>query len=334
MTTGLSAPTLLQLINAYQISQAIHVAATLRVPDHLRGGPLNCEELARLTNSHAATLYRVLRALAAIGIFHEERDRRFALSPLAEGLRTDSTASRNAWAQFVARQPLWQAWSHLLQSVHSGNNAFRQVHGMDVWAFRTAHPGEGAIFDLAMREASARLANDALSAYDFGQFERVVDVGGGDGTFLAHLLARHSHVLGTIFDQPHVIARSGAVLRQAGVENRCEAVAGSFFETVPHGGDAYVLKLILHDWEDEAALAILRVCRQSMDRNAKLLIIERLLAPPNEGAEGKFSDLHMLVTAGGRERSRDEFETLLATAGFDLTVTTPVVGEMVILAAC
>jgi hypothetical protein len=136
MTTGHSAQTLLQLINAYRVSQAIHVVATLRIPAHLRDGPLTCDELAHLTNSHAVTLYRLLRALAAVGIFHESGDRRFALSPLGEGLRMDVPGSRGAWAQFVARPPLWQAWGHLLQSVRSGSNAFRQVHGMDVWAYR------------------------------------------------------------------------------------------------------------------------------------------------------------------------------------------------------
>jgi hypothetical protein len=263
MTTGHSTQTLLQLINAYRVSQAIHVVATLRIPDHLRDGPLTCNELAHLTHSHAATLYRLLRALAAAGIFHEGSDRRFTLSPLGECLRMGISGSRGAWAQFVARPPLWQAWGHLLQSVRSGSNAFRQVHGMDVWEFRAVHSEEGAIFDLAMREGSERLSDAALAAYDFGQFARVVDIGGGDGTFLAHLLARHSHVLGTVFDQPHVISRSDAVLRQSGVENRCDVVAGNFFEAVPRGGDGYILKFILHDWEDESAIAILRACSLS-----------------------------------------------------------------------
>jgi hypothetical protein len=334
MTTADPAQALLQLINGYQMSQAIYVVATLGIPDRLRDGPLACEELAHLTNSHAGALYRVLRALAAVEILHEEGDRRFALSALGQGLRTDVAGSRGAWAQFVARPPLWQAWGHLLQSVRAGSNAFRQVHGMDVWEFRARHPEEGAIFDHAMREGSVRLARSILTACDFGRFSHIVDVGGGDGALLAHLLARHPQVRGTLFDRPHVIARAGAVLQEAGVDNRCEVIAGSFFETVPHGGDAYVLKFILHDWEDDPAIAILRACRRSMDRGAKLLIVERLLARPNEGAESKFSDLNMLVNAGGRERSRNEFEELLATAGYDLMTLAPVIGEIAVLEAC
>jgi hypothetical protein len=217
--------------------------------------------------------------------------------------------------------------------VRTGENAFRHVHGEDVWAYRAAHPEEGAVFDRAMTANSRRQGDAVLAAYDFGRFGTVVDVGGGQGAFLGAILARHPAAGGVVFDQPHVVAGAGAVLRAAGVADRCRVMGGDFFEAVPDGGDAYVLKNILHDWEDEAATAILRTCRRAMRPGRTLLLVDRVVGPPNEGGAAKFVDLLMRVSAGGRERTREEWGDLLAAAGFQLLSVTDAGAVSVIEAA-
>ena len=314
---------LMQMINGFQASQAIYVAVTLGIPDLLHREPLCSDRLASLTGSHCASLYRLLRALAAIGLLHEGPDRAFALTSLGRGLVSGLTDSRNAWAGFAARPPLWAAWGELLHSVRTGETAFRHVHGTDVWTFRAKRPEESTIFNLAMRDASASLARELLAACDFMPADHIIDIGGGDGTLLAGVLKKYQQAKGTLLDLPHVTAGAGEVLEQAGVRDRCNIVSGSFFDDIPAGGDVYLLKSILHDWNDGAALHLLRNCRRAMHAEAKLLIIERLLAPPNEGMEGKLSDLNMLVNAGGRERTREDFAALIESAGLELNAITP-----------
>jgi hypothetical protein len=322
-----------QLINGYRISQAIYVAACLRIAEHLADGPRTCDDLAMATGANASALYRLMRALAAADIFRESEGRRFSLTPMALHLQAAVPGSRQAWAAFIGRPAAWEAWGQLLHSVRTGDNAIRHAHGTDVWGYRASHPEEGAIFDTAMREGSLRAADTILATYDFAQFQKIVDVGGGDATFLSRILRAHPHVSGVLFDRPHVVGKAPEVLEEAGVASRCEVVAGSFFDRVPPGADAYVLKLVLHDWADEPALAILRGCRQAMTKSTRLLVIERLLSPPNEGLEGKFSDLNMLVSAGGQERTQQEFATLLKLAGFDVCSVLPTTSELALLEA-
>src|SRR5688500_18380664 len=292
-----------RLVNGYQVSQAIHVATVLGVADHLAGGPRSSDELAVATGSHPDALYRLLRALAAVGVFREEPGRRFGPTPLGECLRADAPQPAGPWAAFLASPPQWQAWGALLHSVRTGENAFRHVHGADVWAYRARHPESGALFDRAMT-GMTRLGTDAvLAAYDFSQFRTIVDVGGGHGLLPAAILAALPGARGVLFDQPHVAAGADELLRGAGVADRCAVVGGSFFESVPAGGDAHLLKQITHDWGDPEATAILRACRTAMgDRGGRLLVIERELGGPNERPDAKQMDLQMLVSAGGRER--------------------------------
>jgi hypothetical protein len=323
----------MELINGFQTSQAIYVAVTLGIPDLLRNRALACDELASATGSHAGALYRLLRALAAIGVLSESEGRRFALAPLGRALTSDAEHSRNAWAKFVAGPPLWAAWGQLLHSVRTGETGFGRVHGQDVWGFRADNPEESALFDLAMRENSRAIAHEILSAYDFTQLDHIVDVGGGNGTLVAGLLAACQQATGTLLDLAHVVAGATEVLEQAGVRQRCKVHAGSFFDGVPAGGDVYVLKSILHDWDDPEAHTILHNCREAMHRCARLLVVERMLAPPNQGAEGKLSDLNMLVNAGGRERTSEEFIALLAAAGFTLRATTHLANSRFIIEA-
>jgi hypothetical protein len=314
---------LLGLINGFQITQAIHVASTLRIADHLSGGARSAGELAALTKSHPDSLYRLLRALSAVGVFHESEDRKFALTPMGDCLRTDSATPIGAWAEVVGSPYYWQAWGHLLHSIQSGENAFQNLNGKDVWQFRAEHPEYGTAFDRAMTQLSRGNAEAAIGAYDFSSFRHIVDVGGGQGLMLAAILRAHPHIRGTLFDQPNVVARAEAVLVERGVIDRCKIIAGSFFETVPEGADAYLMRVVIHDWEDDQAIAILKVCRRAMRETAKLLLIERLVAPPNEMPAAKFGDLNMLVSPGGRERTREEFSDLLAKSGFELTKVFP-----------
>jgi len=239
---------LLGLINGFQITQAIHVAAALRVADHLSDGARSAGELAALTKSHPDALYRLLRALAAVGVFQEEEGRKFTLTPMGDCLRTDSATPLGAWAEVVGSPYYWRVWGHLLHSVQTGENAFQNLNGKDVWQFRAEHPEDGATFDRAMTQLSRGGAEAVIRAYDFSAFRYIVDVGGGHGLMLAAILRAHPHLRGTLFDQPHVVAGAKAVLAERGVVERCDIVGGSFFETVPEGADAYLMRVVIHDW--------------------------------------------------------------------------------------
>jgi O-methyltransferase/methyltransferase family protein len=302
---------LLALVNGYQASQALHVAVRLGVPDRLADGPRAVEELA--VDADPDALRRLLRALAALGVLRED-DGRYALTDLGEGLRSDVPGSLAGWAAFVGRPYHWSAWASLEHSVRTGENAFRAVHGTDVWAYRRAHPEEAEIFDRAMTSLTAQVDAAVAAAHDFGRYGTVVDVGGGHGGLLAALLARHPGVRGVVFDQPEVVA---GLEPPAG----CTVVGGSFFEAVPPGGDAYVLKSVLHDWEDADAVRILRACHAA--GAPVVLVVERDLAANPRAA---LSDLNMLVSPGGRERTLAEYAALLEAGGFRLVgsaVTAP-----------
>jgi hypothetical protein len=327
------AATLMRMIVGSQVSQAIHVAATLGIADLLADGARTTEELAAETDTHEPSLYRLLRALAAVGLFHEEDGPRFSLTPRAELLRSDVPGSLRGWAAFIGRPYIRESWSALEHSIRTGENAFRHVHGTDVWSYRAERPEESAIFDRAMQSLTAGSNQALLDAYDFGRFGTVVDVGGGNGALLASLLTAHPTMRGIVFDQEHVVANARPVLEAAGVADRCALVAGSFFEEVPGGGDAYILKSIIHDWNDEESTEILRVCRRAVSDDAALLLIERIVGPPNEDAQTKFMDLNMLVNPYGRERTIEEWDALLEVSGFRLEGATPSASVLAVIEA-
>jgi O-methyltransferase domain/Dimerisation domain len=303
-----------RLLSAYRISQAIHVAAVLGIADLFADGPRSVDELAESTATHPDTLYRLLRALAGAGVFTETDERRFASNPLGDGLRSDAPGSLRDMAILLGQPYLWTPWSHLLDSVRTGENAFRHVHGESVWDYREAHPEESAVFDRAMAAGTAAVDRALIDAYDFSRFRSIVDVGGGTGALLRALLAAYPNLHGVLFDRPHVV--NGVRIE------RGEVVAGSFFESVPAGADAYLLKWIIHDWEDEESVAILRSIRKAIPAGGVLLVVDRILGGPNDSLETKLADLNMLVLPGGRERSLDEFAALYAEAGFELVGST------------
>lgn len=310
---------LTRLVNGFQVSHALHAAVVLGIADLLAAGARGVVELAVATRTDAGALYRLLRALAAANVFGELPDRHFTLAPMGECLRSNAPDPVAPWAMLAGQPYVHRAWEGLLHSLRTGETAFRHVHGMDVWDYRARHPEHGAVFDRAMSGISRRVAEAVVETCDFGRFRRLVDVGGGEGVLLGYILAAHPAMGGVLFDLPQVVATAAPVLHAAGVGGRCEVVAGDFFQGVPEGGDGYVLKGVLHDWDDAAAVAILRACHRAIVPGGAVMVIERLVAPPNEGADAKFSDLNMLVLPGGRERTQDEFEALLAAAGFRLS---------------
>ncbi len=312
----------MRLINGYQVSQALHVAATLGVADRMNDGAIAIDDLASAVGANPRSLYRVMRALAAAGVFAEDDMRRFSLTELGQVLRADHPLSPAAWAINIGQHYFWETWGHLLDGVRSGEHPFRARYGTDVWTYRAGLPDESAVFDAAMTALSRMSSAATIAAYDFSRYARIVDVGGGRGAFLAAVLAANAGVRGVVFDQPHVVDGAPATLADAGVADRCESVGGDMFASVPAGADAYVMRHVLHDWEDDECRAILRVVRAAIPASGRLLILDQLIAPPNSGMQTKFSDLNMLVMAGGEERTEAEFAALFAASGFKLTSVT------------
>lgn len=248
---GLSgSDTLRLMINGFWISQALHVAATLGLADLLRDGPQTADHLATRCGAHGPSLYRLLRALASLGIFAEDSRGRFELTPLAEHLRTDAPSSHAAWAIWSGQKPTWAMWGELLHCIRTGEAGFSKAYGTAVWDYYAAHPEQNAIFNAAMTGTSRAEAEILADSYDFSRIHSLVDVGGGEGVLLAVLLAANPAMRGILFDQPHVVSGAKAVLESAGVAHRSEMRSGDFFRAVPSGADAYVLKSIVHDWDD------------------------------------------------------------------------------------
>ena len=316
------AATLRRLAFGFATSQALYVMAELGIADHLAHGPLTAHDLATKTGAHADALARLLRALVAFGILQGTDADRFVLTPTGELLRTGVPGSLRATIRFLVGPWGWHAWEHLSHSVRTGLPAFDHAWGMSNFEYWARHPDVSAVHDAAMAELTAEGTARVLAVYDFSPFGTVVDVGGGNGAFLAALLSQHPQVTGRLVDLPHVVTGAVSVLQDAGVVDRCEVIGGDFFEAVPPGGDVYVLKRVIHDWDDERARTILRNCHCVMDAATKLVIIDMVLPPQPrpEAAAGYFVDLTMLVlTPGGRERTPEEFQQLLTSAGFELT---------------
>ncbi len=313
--------TMMALVIGFQRSQAVSVAAQLGIADLLNDGPRTSDELAAATSTDPDALYRLLRALSAIGVFSEEDGRTFSLTELGECLRSDDSRSVKDWAAYIGSTAHWNSWGMLAHSVRTGENGFQHLYDTDVWTYREQRPELSRLFDQAMTAVSRARARDVVRAYDFSAFGCIADIAGGNGYLLAEVLRATPDARGILFDQPHVVAGAADILKQAGVKDRCETVGGSFFESVPGGADAYMLKNIIHDWADPQATAILKVCREAIPASGKLLIVEMGIREPNRGALGKFSDLNMLAVPGGRERTSEEMSDLLNGADFNLDRT-------------
>jgi hypothetical protein len=313
---------LARLASGYWHTQAIYVAAKLGIADLLTDGPRSADELASATQTQPQALYRLLRALASVGIFAEDVEHRFALTPMAECLRSDVSGSVRSLA-IVRGEWQYEAWGQLLHSIRTGECAFEKVYGAPLFDYLAANPEKGKLFDAAMTGVHGRETTAMLAAYDFSGIGTLADIGGGNGEVIASVLKRYPEMRGILFDQPSVIERSRANLSAAGLSDRCDAVGGNFFQSVPAGADAYLMRHIIHDWDDEKSVTILRNCRSAMGTRGKLLLVEGLVPPGNEPSVSKFFDLAMMVLPGGMERTEEEYRRLFAQSGFSLARIVP-----------
>jgi hypothetical protein len=282
------------------------------------------EELARMTNCHSQSLYRALRLLASEGVFAEGSERKFSLTPLSETLVSGASHSLHVSALFEVSDINRLLWTNVSHSLKTGQPAFTHVFGAPMFEYLKQHSDAAALFDAFMAEMTTAAAKSIVEAYDFSGIATMVDVGGGHGAFLASILVTRPDMRGILFDLQHVISGAPATLRRTGVTSRCETIAGSFFETVPAGGSAYVLKSVLHDWSDEKCLTILRNCHKAMPPDGRLLVIELDLPPGDQTHFGKYVDMNiMLQTEGGYQRSEEEHRSLFAASGFRLSRVIP-----------
>lgn len=325
-TAGQTAPTpddalsqqLLRMLQGYFLTQVVHVFATLGIADHLADGPKTNDALARLTATDPDALRRLLRTAVGFGLLAERHPASFALLPLGALLRSDAPGSLRDYIIAMAAPSFWLPWGQIDRAIRSGKEVFTDVFGMNVWDYYAHHPHEGRAFAHAMSNISAMVADAVVAQYDVSSYQKIVDVGGSHGTLVAALLRANPAAKGVLFDRPNVIAEARHAIHGLGLNERVELVAGDFFAEVPAGADLYLLKWILHDWDDAQSLVILKNIHRVAASPSKLLIVERLLPSAPEPSPVHLMDLHMLVLAGGCERSRTEFETLLASAGYRL----------------
>jgi ubiquinone/menaquinone biosynthesis C-methylase UbiE len=321
-----------QMLAAPLVTQALRVVAELGIADLLAKRPRSVDELAAETGAHAPSLYRFMRALASCGVFAETGSERvFELTPMAELLRADVEGSQRDLAIFMGADWHWQVWGDAVYSARTGKAAWERVHGKEVFPYFAEHANAARVFDNAMTSLSKMVAKAVVAAYDFSSVGKLADIAGGHGSLLAAILRANTHLRGLLFDMPQVIAGAQSHLEAEGVAARCELASGDFFESVPAGADAYLMKHIIHDWDDERALAILRNCHRVMPETGRLLLVEMVVPPGNEPHFAKIQDLEMLLSPGGLERTGEEFRSLFAAAGFELTRIIPTASPMSVI---
>ena len=310
---------LIELVQGYRITQVLHAAVKLGIAEVLSDGPRSSRDLALAVGANEPYLARLMRPLVSLGVVQQDSDGRYALT--AEGTLLDGrTAGSLRAAILFDAGVLYQLWGDLVESIRTGENVYQRRYGVDAWTYRQRNSEWGQLFDSAMQELSAARVGAVVNAYDFSGLRTIVDVGGGSGALLAGILKIYPSAQGVLFDQAEVVAKASPILAAAGVAERCAVAAGNFLEAVPPGGDAYVLSVVIHDWDDDPANAILNNCRRAMAPSSRLLLIERVL--PNEpGADvwPYLHDVNMLHNLNGRERSEHEYRALLARSNLRLT---------------
>jgi hypothetical protein len=302
-----------EMVHNFWLAAGIGVAAELGIADLLKKGPVSVEELAVRTGTHKESLYRVLRMLSAHGIFRELRGMRFISTPLAKPLREDQIK----YLILLHLTPRhFQMFGELLTSVKTGKNVSGTLEGSALFEHVGKDEQRNARFNMAMTNASKMQASILLYAYSFKRYSKIIDIGGGQGLFLAAILQHLPQSKGSLFDLPQAVTRAGEVIEEYCLGDRMEAIAGDFFKEVPRGGDLYIMKSVLHDWDDDAAAKILGNVKKAMQSTSRLLIIDSVINKRNKPSFGKMTDILMMVSAGGKERTRAEFETLLNRTGF------------------
>jgi hypothetical protein len=312
-----------ELLGGYRTTQMLFVAARLGLADELADGPRSVSQLAAATASHPPALLRLLRALSSLGIFTERPEGTFELTVLADTLRADAPNSLRPVALSYGESWWWDAFGELMHSVKTGETGFRRAHGMELFEYLNQHDDAACVFNANMSATTCSESQAVIDSYPFAYLKCLVDVGGGQGTLAAAILQSHLKARAIIFDQPSIIEGACALLERAGILTRCTLVSGSFFDTIPAKGDTYTLKDILHNWNDEQCITILRNIRQAMSGEARLLVIERIITPGNQESAGKITDITMLVMTGGRERTENEYQHLLQQANFTISRIIP-----------
>lgn len=318
---------MIQLITGFWTSCCIYAAAKLNIADHLNDGPKAVSQLAEATHCDSKSLYRVLRALSSVGVFREKKEHQFELTALGATLQTDAPGSMKAMA-IAQLGDHFNSWGNLVYSVKTGNTAFDNIEGMSIWKYYETHPDEGINFMKAMTGVTDAVIMNVLPFYDFSNFKTIVDVGGGNGALLTAVLKSAPQAKGIVFDEEYVVMETKQILAANGLKERCSVEAGSFFDFIPKTADAYLMKMILHDWNDEQCLTILNNCNSAMKPGSKLLVFETVIPEGNDPHPGKFMDINMLAMTGGRERTEKEFAELFDRSGLKLCRVIPTQSPM------
>ena len=328
---AVAASNLWAIARGYMPARVVHVAAQLGVADLLADGAKTADALAQETNTAAVPLRRLLRALASMGLVEELELGRFALTAAGNPLRSNVPGSMRNVALMFGGDRAWRSWGELLHSVTTGEPGTRRVFGVGSFEYLAANPDQAVIFHAAMAENTRRVTELLVSTYDFSKFQSIVDVGGGDGTLLAAILTANASLRGTVFDLPSGVAEASQKLGAAGVAARCDIIAGDFFRSVPEAADAYILKYVIHDWDDEQSVAILSNCRKAMHRASNILLVERVMPERMEATPAHqqiaMADMNMLAMPGGQERTEQEYRELFAAAGLLLQRIIPLPGS-------
>jgi hypothetical protein len=310
---------LIQMGTGGAVANIVHIAAKLGLADKLADGPKTAVELAGSLALHAPSLHRLMRTMASLGLLTEGERLRFSLTKLGEALKTDAPGSARSTLLMTGSSWVASGFANLLHSLQTGRTGFEKAQGMPFFDYLAQNPEDASVFSEAMVGLHGAEPLAVAAAYDFEMFQTVVDVGGASGNMLAAILARYPELRGLLFDRPHVVVDADKLLKANGIAGRATIEAGDFFQSVPSGGDAYILSHILHDWNDDQCLTILRHCRKAMKPDGRLLIVEMVLPPGDAPHPGKILDMVMLVLIGGQERTETEYASLLHKAGFRLS---------------
>jgi hypothetical protein len=302
------------------LARALYAVAELGIADQLTDGPRSAAELAQLTGTHAPALYRLLRSMAGFGFFVEDADHHFALTPLGAALQSDAPGHARSTVRFMAGPMVWSTFGEFLHAVTTGEAAMQKAYGQAIFEYLSSDPEQATLFNETMIGFHSAEPPAVAAAYDFSTIHKLIDVGGGTGNLLTTILRANPELRGVLYELPHVASAARDVVERNNVSDRCEVAAGNFFESVPGGGDAYLLSHIIHDWDEASCLTILENCRRAMQGRGRLLLVEQVIPPGNDFHPGKLLDLIMLaLTPGGMERSEAEYSALCAKAGFRLT---------------
>ena len=320
-----SAEQIFQLCMGYLPAICLNAVVELSVAEQLAGGPKNVDEIATAVKAHPDALYRVMRATSTVGVFREVGPRTFAQTPLSDMLRQEHPQSMRPFVLFFPDPLHFRSYANLIHSVRTGETTGVPTFGKELFEYLQDHPKESAVFNAAMVNLTQMFIPAVLEAYDFSGTKTLVDIGGGHGSVVAAILQRYPQMKGILFDLDHVVRGAGPHLQAMGVADRCAVESGSFFESVPAGGDTYIMKNIIHDWNDEKSLIILKNIAKRLKgvSNGKVVLLEFALTPGNEPHLGKWADIEMLALPGGRERTADEYRELFAKAGFRMTRVVP-----------